>query len=62
MGAAFSGAVKSGAVAAAVVGGVYRALRARPRPGLRRTNHAGRTVDLYAGPAAALGAAAGAAV
>ncbi|WP_406493115.1 hypothetical protein OG936_06345 [Streptomyces sp. NBC_00846] len=62
MGAAFSRAAVSGAVAAAVAGGVYRALRARPRRGWQRTNHAGRTVDLYAGPAVALGAAAGTAV
>ncbi|MFB8035571.1 hypothetical protein ACFC5Z_21995 [Streptomyces sp. NPDC056004] len=62
MGAALSRAAKSGAVAAVVAGGVYRALRARPRPLLQRTNYAGRTVDLYAGPAAALGTAAGAAV
>lgn len=52
----------SGAVAAAVAGGVYRALRTRPHRRWQRTNYAGRTVDLYAGPAAALGAAAGAAV
>lgn len=67
----------SGAVAAAVAGGVYRALRSRPRPRRQRvgrqrvgrqrtwrqrTNYAGRTVDLYAGPAAVLGAAAGTAV
>ncbi|GGV81586.1 hypothetical protein GCM10015535_21450 [Streptomyces gelaticus] len=52
----------AGTVAAAVAGGVYRALRTRPRPRGLRTNYAGRTVDLYAGPAAALGAAAGTAV
>ncbi|WP_405752351.1 hypothetical protein OHA19_31010 [Streptomyces sp. NBC_00012] len=62
MGAAFSRAAKSGAVAVVVAGGVYRALRARPRPRWQRSNYAGRTVDLYAGPAAALGTAAGAAV
>ncbi|MFJ1612362.1 hypothetical protein ACIODT_12895 [Streptomyces sp. NPDC088251] len=62
MGAAFSRAAVSGAVAAAVAGGVYRALRTRPRGRWQRTNYAGRTVDLYAGPAVALGAAAGAAV
>ncbi|MGW2262510.1 hypothetical protein ACWCXE_32660 [Streptomyces sp. NPDC001780] len=42
---------------------VYQALRTRA-PGTsarwRRSNYAGRTVDLYAGPATALGAAAGA--
>lgn len=54
--------MKSGAVAAVVAGGVYRALRARQRPHWQRTNHVGRTVDLYAGPAAVLGTAAGAAV
>ena len=52
----------SGAVAAVVATGVYRALRSRPRGRWQRVNHAGRAVDLYAGPAAALGAAAGAAV
>lgn len=52
----------AGAVAAGVAGGVYRALRARPHQRWQRTNYAGRAVDLYAGPAAALGAAAGAAV
>ncbi|MFF1833934.1 hypothetical protein ACFVXE_06980 [Streptomyces sp. NPDC058231] len=52
----------AGAVAAGVTGGVYRALRGRPRPAWQRANYAGRTVDLYAGPAVALGAAAGAAV
>ncbi|MFE6665355.1 hypothetical protein ACFVFH_17570 [Streptomyces sp. NPDC057697] len=62
MGAAFSRTMASGAVAAAVAGGVHRALRSRPRPRWRRTNHAGRAVDLYAGPAAVLGAAAGTAV
>ncbi|MFB7916218.1 hypothetical protein [Streptomyces sp. NPDC056061] len=60
MGTASSRAVMSGAVAAVVASGVYRALRARPRGRWRRTNYAGRTVDLYAGPATALGAAAGA--
>ncbi|WSY86769.1 hypothetical protein OG782_07665 [Streptomyces sp. NBC_00876] len=45
-----------------MAGGVYRVLRARPRPAWQRTNYAGRTVDLCAGPAVALGAAAGAAV
>ncbi|MFE7386909.1 hypothetical protein [Streptomyces sp. NPDC057582] len=54
--------VAAGAVAAGVAGGVYQALRGRPRPGWLRTNYAGHTVDLYAGPAVALGAAAGAAV
>ncbi|MFJ1892772.1 MULTISPECIES: hypothetical protein [unclassified Streptomyces] len=72
MGAAFSRTMMSGAVAAVVAGGVYRALRSRPRPRRQRvgrqrtwrqrTNYAGRTVDLYAGPAAVLGAAAGTAV
>ncbi|MCX4732948.1 hypothetical protein [Streptomyces sp. NBC_01363] len=62
MGAALRRSVMSGAVAAAVAGGVYRALRARPRPDRQRTNYAGRTVDLHAGPAAVLGTAAGAVV
>jgi hypothetical protein len=53
----FSKAAVSGAVAAAVAGGVYRALRTRPRRRWQRTNYAGRTVDLYAGPAVALGVA-----
>ncbi|MEV7400495.1 hypothetical protein AB0N93_08840 [Streptomyces sp. NPDC091267] len=44
-----------------MAGVVYRALRARPRRAWQRTNYAGRTVDLYAGPAVALGTAAGAA-
>ncbi|MEU6017823.1 hypothetical protein ABZ826_28395 [Streptomyces sp. NPDC047515] len=59
MGTACSRAVVSGAVAAAVAGGVYRVLRARPRGRWQRTNYAGRTADLYAGPAVALGAVAG---
>ncbi|MFF2008626.1 hypothetical protein ACFVWY_06065 [Streptomyces sp. NPDC058195] len=62
MGAAFSRTVAAGAAAAVVAGGVYRVLRARPRPYGRRVNHAGRTVDLCAGPAVALGTVAGAAV
>lgn len=53
---------RAAGVAAAVAGGVHRALRTRPRPSWQRTNYAGRTVDLYAGPAVALGAAAGTAV
>jgi UDP-N-acetylmuramyl pentapeptide phosphotransferase/UDP-N-acetylglucosamine-1-phosphate transferase len=52
------------ALAAAVTGAGMAALRARA-PGTRarweRTNHAGRTVGLYAGPASAVGAAVGAA-
>ncbi|MFF9399532.1 MULTISPECIES: hypothetical protein [unclassified Streptomyces] len=62
MGAAFGRTVVSGAVAAAVATGAYRVLRSRPRERRRRINHRGRSVDLYAGPAVALGAAAGAAV
>ncbi|WP_392754641.1 hypothetical protein [Streptomyces sp. LN590] len=61
MGAMISGTVAA-AVAAGVAGGVHRALRARPHQRWQRTNYAGRAVDLYAGPATALGAAAGAAV
>lgn len=52
----------AGAVAAGIAGAAYRILRARPQPQWQRTNHAGRTVDLYAGPAAVAGAVAGAAV
>ncbi|WP_418956268.1 hypothetical protein [Streptomyces tritici] len=50
-------------LAAGVTRGVYEALR-RGGPGgarLRRLNHAGRDVELYAGPATALGAAVAAA-
>ncbi|MFD7613589.1 hypothetical protein [Streptomyces sp. NPDC059828] len=52
---------------AVAVGGtrlVYRALRARTRGAARweRTNYAGRTVDLCAGPAVTVGVAAGALV
>ncbi|MFD3789044.1 hypothetical protein [Streptomyces cyaneofuscatus] len=46
-------------VAALVGAGVYAALSRRTDPAWLRTNHAGRTVTLYAGPAAVLGAAAG---
>lgn len=60
--AAGGGAAVAGVVSAAVATGTYRALQARPRGRRRRVNHAGRPVDLYAGSAAALGAAAGAAV
>lgn len=58
-----AGLVAAGAAAgaaasvAAVVHGVLS--RRRAGPAWLRTNHAGRTVTLYAGPAAALGAAAG---
>ncbi|MGW1433050.1 hypothetical protein ACWD6K_31070 [Streptomyces sp. NPDC002431] len=62
MGATFGRTVAAGAVAATVAGGVYRVLRSRPRPFGRRVNHAGRAVELCAGPAAVLGTAAGAAV
>ncbi len=44
---------------AGVAAGVYAVLSRRTDASWRRTNHAGRTVTLYAGPAAALGAAAG---
>ncbi|MFG2837291.1 hypothetical protein ACGFZH_25650 [Streptomyces zaomyceticus] len=48
------------AVAAGVSRAVYEGLRRwAPEERWLRTNHAGRSVDLYAGPAAALGAAAG---
>ncbi|MFC8510919.1 hypothetical protein ACFU3J_18315 [Streptomyces sp. NPDC057411] len=48
------------AVAAGVSRGVYEGLRRRRDPRWERTNHAGRSVSLYAGPATVLGAAAGA--
>ncbi|MFF8386855.1 hypothetical protein [Streptomyces kanasensis] len=47
------------ATAARAVGAV---LRRRRRPAWERTNHAGRTVDLYAGPAVAVGTALGGAL
>ncbi|WP_228981894.1 hypothetical protein [Streptomyces sp. DH12] len=47
-------AVTYGAAAAATRA-VGAGLRRRRRPGWERTNHAGRTVDLYAGPAVAAG-------
>jgi len=46
-------------VGAGVAAGVYAVLSRRTDPSWLRTNHAGRTVTLYAGPAAALGGAAG---
>ncbi|MFI9122023.1 hypothetical protein ACIGW0_21870 [Streptomyces bikiniensis] len=47
-------------LAGAVTRGVYEGLRRLPRDARwTRTNHAGREVDLYAGPAVVLGAAAG---
>ncbi|WP_443031548.1 hypothetical protein [Streptomyces sp. CBMAI 2042] len=46
-------------VAGLVGAGVYAVLRRRTDSAWLRTNHAGRTVTLYAGPAAVLGAAAG---
>ncbi|GAA3070073.1 hypothetical protein GCM10020000_63180 [Streptomyces olivoverticillatus] len=57
-----AGARRGAGTAALVARGAYEALR-RTRPGGRavweRKNHAGRTVDLCSGPAAALGTAAG---
>ncbi|MER8047827.1 hypothetical protein [Streptomyces sp. NPDC094032] len=53
------GRVASFAVAAGVSRGVYEGLRRLRDPRWERGNHAGRSVPLYAGPAAALGAAAG---
>ncbi|MFJ4342827.1 hypothetical protein [Streptomyces sp. NPDC088915] len=48
------------AVAAGATRAVYEGLRGLPRDARwTRTNHAGREADLYAGPAVALGAAAG---
>lgn len=54
--------VASSVVAAAVTRVVYGAMRARTRGSARweRSNYAGRTVDLWAGPAVTLGTAAGA--
>ncbi|MEW2195015.1 hypothetical protein [Streptomyces microflavus] len=49
----------AGLVGAGVAAGVYAMLSRRTDASWRRTNHAGRAVALYAGPAAALGAAAG---
>ncbi|WP_030212635.1 hypothetical protein [Streptomyces bikiniensis] len=47
-------------LAGAVTRGVYEGLRRLPRDARwTRTNHAGREVDLYAGPAVVLGTAAG---
>ncbi|URM91884.1 hypothetical protein LUW75_20065 [Streptomyces sp. MRC013] len=43
------------ATAAAVAGAVRAGLGRRRRPAWERTNHAGRAVDLYAGPAVAAG-------
>ncbi|GAA2808278.1 hypothetical protein [Streptomyces showdoensis] len=54
------GRAASLAVAAGVSRGVYEGLRRIGGPRWERTNHAGRGVPLYAGPAVALGAAAGA--
>ncbi|PVE10447.1 hypothetical protein [Streptomyces scopuliridis] len=63
--AARGGRTAAFVTALGVTRAVYEVLRERAPGGLefgRRTNYAGRTVDLYAGPATALGAAAGAAV
>ncbi|MFF5636497.1 hypothetical protein [Streptomyces sp. NPDC012825] len=52
--------VVSFAVAAGTARAVYEGLRGLPRDARwTRTNHAGRQVDLYAGPAVVLGTAAG---
>lgn len=50
------GRVGAFAVAAGVSRAVYVASRRRDDPRWRRENHAGRSVDLYAGPATAVGA------
>ncbi|WP_326612762.1 hypothetical protein OG949_29530 [Streptomyces scopuliridis] len=63
--AARGGRTAAFVTALGVTRAVYEVLRERAPGGPefgRRTNYAGRTVDLYAGPATALGAAAGAAV
>lgn len=49
----------AGLVGAGVAAGVYAVLSRRADASWRRTDHAGRTVTLYEGPAAAIGAAAG---
>ncbi|WP_327389695.1 hypothetical protein OG728_08840 [Streptomyces microflavus] len=49
----------AGLVGAGVAAGVYAVLSRRTDASWRRTDHAGRTVTLYEGPAAAIGAAAG---
>ncbi|MFJ6612913.1 hypothetical protein ACIQPT_21855 [Streptomyces sp. NPDC091289] len=57
-----AGRTLTGVVAASAAAGVYGLLRRRTDAALQRTNRAGRTVTLYAGPAAVIGTAAGLAV
>ncbi|MCT9093180.1 hypothetical protein N4G70_30585 [Streptomyces sp. ASQP_92] len=54
-----AGAIRAFGVAGVVTRGVYAALRTRRDARFERRNYAGRTVDLYSGPAVALGALAG---
>ncbi|MFJ8309173.1 MULTISPECIES: hypothetical protein [unclassified Streptomyces] len=53
--------IRAFGVAGAVARGVYAGLGTRRDERFERKNYAGRTVDLYSGPAVALGALAGAA-
>ncbi|MEW2070767.1 hypothetical protein [Streptomyces sp. NPDC007346] len=62
IGAGAAEGIAAGAVvgiAAGVAAGVYAVLSRRTDGAWLRTNHVGRTVTLYAGPAAVLGSAAG---
>ncbi|MGW2818118.1 hypothetical protein [Streptomyces sp. NPDC001415] len=56
-----AGGIRAFGVAGAVARGVYGGLRTRRDERFTRKNYAGRTVDLYSGPAVALGALAGSA-
>uniref|UniRef100_A0AAU2VBJ5 UDP-N-acetylmuramyl pentapeptide phosphotransferase/UDP-N-acetylglucosamine-1-phosphate transferase n=1 Tax=Streptomyces sp. NBC_00003 TaxID=2903608 RepID=A0AAU2VBJ5_9ACTN len=56
-----AGGIRAFGVAGAVARGVYAGLRTRRDERFTRKNYAGRTVDLYSGPAVALGALAGSA-
>lgn len=56
-----AGGIRAFGVAGGVARGVYAALRTRRDGRFERENYAGRTVDLYSGPAVALGALAGSA-
>ncbi|MFF3979835.1 hypothetical protein [Streptomyces sp. NPDC001828] len=53
--------IRAFGVAGVVARGVYAGLRTRRDERFRRTNYAGRSVDLYSGPAVALGTLAGSA-
>ncbi|GAA2460614.1 hypothetical protein ACFPFX_32890 [Streptomyces mauvecolor] len=56
-----TGGIRAFGVAAAVARAAYAGLRTRRDERFTRKNYAGRTVDLYSGPAVALGALAGSA-